>query len=128
MSVAVELGELAAKVEEFGPVAYLVSVRPDGRPHVVSVAVAWSDDGGSLVAGAGSRTSANVAENGNVTLVWASRPGADYCLLVDGTASAAGDEQLSIVPTGAVLHRVADASDPDAPSCVKLMPQASSGG
>lgn len=120
MSVAVELGELAAKVEEYGPVAYLVSVRPEGRPHVVSVAVGWSDDGASLVAGAGSRTSANVAANDSVTLLWAAR--GDYCLLVDGSASVSDGETLSIVPTGAVLHRVADAADPDAPSCVRIVP------
>ena len=120
MSVAVELGELAAKVDEYGSVAYLVSVRPEGRPHVVSVAVAWSDNGRALLVGAGSRTSSNVASNEHVTLVWAAR--GDYCLLVDGTASAAGDDSLAIAPTGAVLHRVADAADTDAPSCVRVLP------
>ena len=116
MSVTVALTELAARIEEFGPKAYLVSVRPEGRPHVVSVSVVWEAD--RLVAGAGNRTASNVAENPSVTLTFDGTP---YCLLVDGTAEV-DDDRLAIIPTGAVLHRVAGVGDDAGPSCVKVLP------
>ena len=59
MSVPVALAALAERVEEFGTIAYLVTVGSEGLPHVVSVRVAW--DGPDLVVGAGRQTLTNVS-------------------------------------------------------------------
>ncbi len=117
MSVPVELAELAARIDEFGPQAFLVTVNADAAPHVVSVTVAWRDD--QLVVGAGNRTSANVADHPTVALLWPSGDG-DYSLIVDGAATV-DDGELEIRPTAAVLHRVAGA-DPSLPGCVAVLP------
>jgi hypothetical protein len=116
MSVPVELGELEDRLEEYGPIAFLVTVG-GGRPHIVSVSVAL--DGGVLSAGAGRTTSANIAANPTVSLVWAARPGSDYCLIVDGAASVVGDA-VEVEPTRAVLHRLAGAPG-DGPSCITVL-------
>ncbi|HZT64667.1 MAG TPA: pyridoxamine 5'-phosphate oxidase family protein [Acidimicrobiales bacterium] len=118
MSVAVGLTELKERSQEFGPVAFLVTVGADGCPHTVSVTVSWNGD--ALVVGAGRRTAENVAARPDVTLLWAAPPQGPYCLIVDGKAQAAGDEALAIEPVGAVLHRLADA-DQELPSCVKVL-------
>jgi len=52
MSVSVALRDLAARIAERGAHGFLVSVRPDGRPHVVSVVVEWRE-GGCLAVAAG---------------------------------------------------------------------------
>ncbi len=75
---------LRQQVESYGPVAYLVTVGEGGRPHAVSVLVAW--DGDTLTAGAGSRTTANIGDGAEVTLLWAPPPGDPYSLIVDGEA------------------------------------------
>lgn len=119
MSEAVAETELAERVEEYGPIAYLVTVRPEGRPHAVSVRVSW--DGGDLVVGAGHRTSANVTDHPDVTLLWAAPPGRGYSLIVDGTARPdPGEAVLRIQPKGAVLHRTPE-GDPAAPSCITVL-------
>jgi hypothetical protein len=118
VSIPVELSELVAKVEAFGPVAYVVSVRADGRPHVVAAAPTW--DGGALVVPAGRTTAANVGTHPTVTLLWAAPAAGDgYSLIVDGTGAVDG-EQLRVEPTSAVLHRT-PAGDPDAPSCITVL-------
>lgn len=128
MSNPVATESLVERIEELGSIAYLVTVRPQGRPHVVSVPVRW--DGNELAVPAGRRTSANVAAQPDVTLVWAAPPGRGYCLIVDGTARLpaqpeAEEEQpepmLLIEPTGAVLHRTPE-GDPTAPSCITVLP------
>lgn len=123
MSIAVALRDLAAKIDEFGSVAYLVTVGDSGAPRVVAVRVDWEGD--ALVVGAGRHTRANAAARPSVCLVWAAAPGSGYALLVDGmvVAPPAGDaETLSIMPTGAVLHRTPD-GDPADPSCVTVLPK-----
>ena len=117
MSVPVALADLAEKIDSYGPVAYLVTTGEGGAPHVVSVAVAL--EGEELVAGAGRSTSRNAGVQPVVSLVWAGAPGADYCLIVDGTARV-GDERIAVRPTRAVLHRLAQA-DASLPSCVTLL-------
>ena len=104
MSVPVDLETLKTQSEQFGALAYLVSVNGDGRPHVVSAAVEWHDD--RIVAGAGRRTAANVGERPAVTLLWPPYEEGGFSLLVDGVASLDG-EQLRIAPEGAILHRTA---------------------
>lgn len=122
MSVSVALRDLAAKIDELGSVAYLVTVGGSGAPRVVAVRVSW--DGSALVVGAGRHTRANAAAHPAVCLVWAAAPGAAHALLVDGTVAPPVDEveTLSITPTGAVLHRTPD-GDPSEPSCVTVLPK-----
>ena len=117
MSVAVELEELRDRIEEHGPVAFAVTVGDDGRPHVVSVGMAMEGD--AVVATCGRTTAANATRSPSVTLLWPARPGSDYCLIVDGTATVDGD-RLSVAPVRAVLHRVADAGG-DGPTCIRVV-------
>ena len=108
-------GELAARIEEYGPIAFLVTVGEAGRPHVVSVRVAWDGDA-VAVDGAGPTTAANAAARPDVTLVWS--PRSAYSLIVDGRASDEGS--LRVLPTRAVLHRTPE-GDPSAPNCITVL-------
>lgn len=112
-----DLGDgLADRIVEYGEIAFLVTIGEgggeSGRPHVVSVRVAW-DGCAVVVDGAGPTTSANAAARPDVTLVWA--PRANYALIVDGRA-----ERERITPTRAVLHRTPD-GDPSAPNCITVL-------
>jgi len=113
--VSAELAAVAGRIEEYGPVAFLVTVGDAGRPHVVSVRVAW-DGAGVAVGGAGPTTRANAAARPAVTLVWPPRAG--YALIVDGRMEAG-----RIAPARAVLHRTPD-GDPSAPNCVTVLARA----
>ena len=115
MSIAVSLDQLRDEVARRGDAAFVVTIGDEG-PHVVSVRVAWEGD--ELVAGAGNRTAANVAERPAVSLLWPSSFD-DYSLIVDGSASAA-DGSLRITPVRAVLHRSAAAAG-DGPGCIKVL-------
>jgi hypothetical protein len=120
MSVAVALDELARRVQEFGPHAFLVTTgADDARPHVVSVAVTF--DGTAFSLSAGRTSSANVGGRPNATLLWPGT-GGPYSLIVDGQARFV-DDVIVVEPTRAVLHRLAGAPD-DLPSCVRIEPDA----
>jgi hypothetical protein len=116
MSVPVALDELARRIEELGDHPFLVTISADRRPHIVSVSVRF--DGERFSSHAGRTSRANVADGGAVTLLW---PGAGgpYGLIVDGTGQVDDDETMTVTPTRAVLHRLADAPD-DLPSCVRI--------
>jgi hypothetical protein len=121
VSVKVALDELRERSAEFGAVAFLLTVTDDRRPHVVSVEVAWEHD--ELVAGAGRTTSANVARQPTVSMLWSPPAHGDYSLIVDGTAEAQERDEATVVvirPSRAVLHRVANAAG-DGPSCITLV-------
>jgi hypothetical protein len=127
VSIPVELADLAERMAEFGAAAYLVTTNDAGAPHVVSVAPVWQGD--ELRVPAGATTTANAGARPAVTLLWPGAPGADYGLIVDGTAhsSQADDDDgqtngdgLAIKPTRAVLHRLATADD-ELPNCVTLL-------
>lgn len=121
VSVAVELEDLAARLAEYGPVAFVVTVGDDARPHVVSAEVRLVD--GALVADVGKTTAANVERHASATALWPALDGGEYCLIVDGMASAGGaqsERRVAIDPTRAVLHRVAGAPD-SVPSCVTVL-------
>lgn len=117
MSIPVELHALERAIGDLGPEALLVTVTEDSTPHVVSVIVAYSD--GRLLMGGGRRTRANVELHTRVTLVWPVLHDEAYRLIVDGVATTTPDEQVHIVPTDAVFHRVADATG-DGPHCRPL--------
>ena len=116
MSVPVDLDALEPVVAELGPEALLATVTADATPHVVSVLVAW--EAGVLVMGAGRRTTANLAANPAATLVFPTVLGGGYRLIVDGTGAVDGDA-LTLTPTAAILHRVADAPG-DGPTCLPV--------
>jgi hypothetical protein len=125
VSIPVALAELAERIDEFGAVAYLITVGGDGLTHVVSCRARWDDsEQGELVVGAGSRTLANAERHPGVTLLWPAPPGAGYSLIVDGRARPlrdAAEPALAIGPTAAVLHRTPE-GDPDAPGCITVLP------
>jgi hypothetical protein len=98
--------DLSSQIGRYGPSAQLVTVTGDGRPHVTAVDVTAIEGGLSVPAGGHSR--ANAAVHPAVTLLWPAPVGSDHSLVVDGTASVAG-ERLVIRPSSALLHRVAHA-------------------
>ena len=118
MSAPLDTASLAERVEEYGPIAHLVTVSAEGVPHVVSVRVERRD--GDLVVGAWRHTAANAAERPRVTLIWAGPAGRHYSLIVDGTARSTAAGALAVTPTRAVLHRTPE-GDPSAPNCITVL-------
>jgi hypothetical protein len=115
VSVAVSLGALGGQVEQFGTWPYVVTVSKDGRPHAVSVEMAWD---GSVFRGTGGRgTLANAAERpAAVTLLWPPFEPGGYSLIVDGTA-AVTDGVLTLTPATAVLHRTGPPREDSPTTC-----------
>ncbi len=122
MSKPVELADVADRLDEFGPVAILVTVGPDGRPHVVTVVV--DHDERTIRTSVGATTRRNATERPAVTLAWYPAPGGEYVLLLDGTAAPSGDSDdrgagaIEIVVDHGILHRLAGTGD--GPSCVAI--------
>jgi hypothetical protein len=117
VSVSVALDELARRVEEFGAYPFLVTAGAEGRPHVTSITARF--DGAQFLFGAGKTSLANIQAGRSLTLLW-SAVGGPYCLIVDGTGRISG-EDVTLTPTRAVLHRLADAPA-DLPSCIRIEP------
>ncbi len=126
MSIPVELAHLRAKAAEY-TWAYVLTVRPDGTPHLVSISPQWSDQSGAG-AGAGEAillsvsagTARNATAGATITLCYPPLDHDGYSLIVDGTAAAVdrgvesssidvpgGKQLIRFSPTGAVLHRSA---------------------
>lgn len=106
----VDFQRLAAALGDF-PFAYLITVGDDYRPHTVTVEPVLRD--GVLDVGLiGGRTTKNLANRSDVTLLWPPREDGGYSLIVDGKAKVtdAGEDtiRLAVVPTKALLHRNAD--------------------
>ena len=99
VSMTVELADLEARIAEFGPRAFLVTVGADPRAHVVSAAVACID--GRLVVGAGRRTRANLEQNPAVVLLWPGAPDARLSLIVDGVVDDVVDRRRPRGPPAA---------------------------
>lgn len=117
MSIPVELSDLQAKTGEYSW-GYLLTVRPDATPHLVSLSTLWSGD--TLLMSVSAGTARNACAGSVVTLCYPPLDHDGYSLIVDGTASVLdggppagvdpipdGKTLLSFVPTGAVLHRSA---------------------
>ncbi len=118
MSIPVDLTALEHLIAAIDGDALLISVSDGSRPHVVSVLPIWSTD--TIVVGAGRRTTRNVADRSDVTLIWTTRHDEHYRLIVDGTAEMGASDQIVVTPTAAVLHRVAGAGTDDTPNCVPV--------
>jgi hypothetical protein len=122
VSVSVDLQALEPRIADFGPAAFLITVSAEGLPHVVSAMVTWQPQGLDLRVGR--HSSANLLARPTLTLLWPAAPGGDYSLLVDGQAAGSLDPEggpLTVRPTSAVLHRVADASG-SGPTCLPVGP------
>ena len=109
MSQPVELPALRSRLEEYGSSAFLTTVSDEASPHVTSVTVRM--DGDRLVFGAGRKSRANLEARPTVALLWPAPAGTDYSLIVDGTydgpvGDAVGGD-VALVPTSAILHRIA---------------------
>jgi hypothetical protein len=125
MSVRVGLEALRDQIDSFGPQAFLVTVSPEGTPHVVSAVLRLNGDELAIEVGRTSR--ANATAHPVVTLLWSAGGGGEYSLIVDGTAEVGGDTgdgggTVTIQPTAAVLHRIAGALG-DGPGCVPVLPR-----
>jgi hypothetical protein len=123
--VPVSIEELGRQVAHFGTWPYIITVAGDGRPHAVSIEVAWVDS--SFTAAGGRSTSRNAAAHPNaVTLLWAPFEPGGYSLIVDVQAATADDGALTLTPTTAVLHRTGPAPAAEAPAgscgndCVRI--------
>lgn len=123
MSIPVDLSKLAEVLGRYR-FAYLLTSGESGAPRAVAVHAVLQGDA-LLVEETGRRTRDNALQRPDVALVWPPQSEADYSLIVDGRAAAAG-EGLRIAPTRAVLHRPAPAREPVAPGacgsdCVELV-------
>lgn len=101
MSIPVEVADIPQRLVEFDR-GYLLTSR-DGTVKAVSVR-AVPQDGSLLVATPGPGSVANVGLNPAVTLLFPPRESPGMTLLVDGTATAEGDD-VRVAPIGAVLHK-----------------------
>lgn len=118
MSEPVSLEALEAKVAAIPPSAFLTTVGDGDTAHVVSAAPRF--EAGRLVMGAGRTTRRNAGARPAVTVLWPVTDDERYCLIVDGTAvDGPADEELAVVPTKAILHRLAGV-DPSVPNCVPV--------
>jgi nitroimidazol reductase NimA-like FMN-containing flavoprotein (pyridoxamine 5'-phosphate oxidase superfamily) len=95
---------------------WLVTVRPDGRPHVVPIGAVWWEGAFYITTGQGTRKGANLAENPHCALAFSSRA---YDVMVEGTAApvreAAKLEPLSAVYRAQGWPATAGAGAFDAP-------------
>ena len=78
---------MARHAARLGPIVHLSTVRPDGRPHGVPVAVAWVDDHVAAFVRADSVKVANVRSDPRVHLHWQVGPDTNNdSLIVEGLA------------------------------------------
>jgi hypothetical protein len=107
VSIPVDVADLPSTLEGFGT-GYLLTTA-DGRVKVVAVDPE-SVDGLLLVRGPGRGSTANIAANPAVTLVFPPTEPPGFTLLVDGTAEVV-DGVARVTPTSAVLHRPVGAGE-----------------
>lgn len=103
MSIPVDLADLPTVLEGFD-IGYLLTIA-GGQVKVVAVDPDVTD-GLLLVAGPGRGSTANIAANPAVTLLFPPTEPPGFTLLVDGTAEVV-DDVARVTPTSAVLHRPA---------------------
>jgi hypothetical protein len=64
--------------------AWLATVQPDGRPHVMPLGILWADDAFYFTAGPGTRKAKNLAHDPRCALTIAAH---DFDLIVEGKAA-----------------------------------------
>jgi len=107
MSIRVELDALADALKDRGA-GYLITTGLDGRPHTTSAQLSMT--GATLACGAGRKTSANIAAQPKVALLWPPTEPGGYSLIIDGDAVIEGEDdqrRAIITASGAILHRAA---------------------
>ena len=129
MSIEVTLPQLEEALTRYR-FAYLVTIGEDGRAHVVAVHPTLANDI-LLVRAPGRKTRANLTAHPSVTVLWPTADPDDYSLIVDGVALMRDDE-LTVAPTRAVLHRptwpqIIPAGGGCASDCVELPVTAATG-
>ncbi|HLL49779.1 MAG TPA: pyridoxamine 5'-phosphate oxidase family protein [Thermomicrobiales bacterium] len=82
--------------------SYLVTVRPDGRPHATRVGVRWHDGDLYFLSGPGTRKSRNLAANRASTLAMRLEEGLD--LVLEGEAAPVDDPAL-LDAVGSVIRQ-----------------------
>ena len=82
--------------------SYLVTVRPDGRPHATRVGVRWYDGDLYFLSGPGTRKSRNLAANPASTLAMRLEEGLDVVL--EGEAAPVDDPAL-LDAVGALIRQ-----------------------
>jgi hypothetical protein len=102
MSIPVDVARLATVLADFDA-GYLLTTR-DGRVKAVTVEPEPAPDGTLRIVAPGGGTLANLAVNDAVTLLLPPREPHGFTLLVDGTATADGNDVV-LTPASAVLHR-----------------------
>ena len=118
MSIPVDVADLANALADFGS-GYLLTVSEQGRVKAVTVEPRVEGDV-VVVPGPGKGSTANIAVNPEVTLLFPPREHHGFTLLVDGTATVEGgpDGVARIRPATAVLHRPGSHADgPAAGAC-----------
>ena len=105
MSIAVEIDDLPAAIEQQIGWCYLLSVTDEGQARVIAIEPQWAV-GGVLQSEVGGRTAGNVRARPEITLVFPPAAADGYSLIVDGTAAVDGNV-VSFEPFTAVLHRPA---------------------
>ena len=89
---------------EIAKAYWLSTVRPDGRPHVTTIAAVWLDDAVYFTTGQSERKARNLAANAHVVLTTGCRDFDGLDVVVEGEAVRVTDE--------AMLRRVAAAYPP----------------
>ena len=88
MSIPVDVADLAKALDDFGA-GYLLTVSAEGRVKAVTVEPRV-EDGVVVVPGPGKGSTANIAANPDVTVLFPPREHHGFTLLVDGTATVEG--------------------------------------
>ena len=83
---------------------FLTTVRPDGRPHVTTIAAVWLDDAVHFTTGALERKARNLAENDHVVVTVGSSAFEGLDVVIEGHA-------VRVTDPG-TLQRLADAYPP----------------
>ena len=119
------MADVQSRLDDYGPLATLVTVTDSGTPHVGTVLV--TARAGTLRMQVGPTTCDNVKTHPDVTLAWV-HADHDYQLIVDGSASWAddtdavtdGDVRTLVVRVHrGILHRLADRPTVG-PTCLPL--------
>lgn len=115
MSKPVDIGALSKIVDDYG-FAYLITIADGDRIHT-SVVAPTVDGQRLLVPAPSSRVQANAGQRPKVSLIWPPGEPDGYSLIMDGAAQFDG-ENLSVVPSRAILHRPEIVAPSDGDNCV----------
>lgn len=113
MSKVTTFEQVRTGVGRHGPLATLITITDDGRPHVVTSLVDIDTDGERLVVGVGGRSRANLEQRPVATLVWQPEDGDEYLLIVDADLDSIADpddggvSRVVLAVAGGIQHRLA---------------------